>query len=60
MGKVISFINDKGGVTKSTSTVCLASFFMSEGKRVAVVDVDARHSCLDCPLWLIKVATLPR
>lgn len=47
MGKVISFINDKGGVTKSTSTVCLASFLMAEGYRVAVVDVDARHSCLD-------------
>ncbi|VVT28053.1 AAA family ATPase [Marinobacter salarius] len=47
MGKVISFINDKGGVTKSTSTVCLASFLMAEGHRVAVVDVDARHSCLD-------------
>lgn len=47
MGKVISFINDKGGVTKSTSTVCLASFLISEGKRVAIVDVDARHSCLD-------------
>ena len=47
MGKVISFINDKGGVTKSTSTVCLASYLIKEGKRVAVVDVDARHSCLD-------------
>lgn len=47
MGKVISFINDKGGVTKSTSTVCLASFLLAEGHRVAVVDVDARHSCLD-------------
>lgn len=47
MGKVIAFINDKGGVTKSTSTVCLASALLSEGKRVAVVDVDARHSCLD-------------
>lgn len=47
MGKVISFINDKGGVAKSTSTVCLASYLMAEGKRVAVVDVDARHSCLD-------------
>ncbi|MCH8500247.1 MAG: AAA family ATPase [Marinobacter sp.] len=47
MGKVISFINDKGGVTKSTSTVSLATYLMAEGARVAVVDVDARHSCLD-------------
>jgi len=47
MGKVIAFINDKGGVTKSTSTVCLACSLMSDNYRVAVVDVDARHSGLD-------------
>lgn len=46
-GKSISFINDKGGVSKSTSAICLADMLMNQGKRVCLVDVDARHSCLD-------------
>lgn len=46
-GITISFINDKGGVTKSTSSICLAVYLMSKGKRVAIVDADARHTCLD-------------
>ncbi len=46
-GKSISFINDKGGVTKSTSAVCLSDYLMHQGYTVCLVDVDARHSCLD-------------
>lgn len=46
-GKVISILNDKGGVGKSTSAVCLSVNFMLDGKRVALADADARHSCQD-------------
>lgn len=46
-GKSISFINDKGGVSKSTSAVCLSDYLMNKGFTVCLVDVDARHSCLD-------------
>ena len=46
-GKVISILNDKGGVGKSTSAVCLSVNFMLDGQRVALADADARHSCQD-------------
>jgi chromosome partitioning protein len=46
-GKVISILNDKGGVGKSTDAVCLSVSLMMDGKRVALVDSDARHSCQD-------------
>lgn len=48
MGKAISFINDKGGVTKSTSCICLADYyFRFLKKKVVIVDVDPRHQCLE-------------
>lgn len=41
MPKVISFINLKGGVGKTTSTVAIAEFLaMEHGKKVLVVDLD--------------------
>ena len=47
-GKAISFINDKGGATKSTSCILLADYyFRILGKKVAIVDVDPRHTCLE-------------
>lgn len=47
-GIVVSFINDKGGVTKSTSCICLADFFYKKpNSKVVIVDVDPRHQCLE-------------
>ncbi len=48
MGKAIAFINDKGGVTKSTSCICLADYYYRVLKKsVVVVDIDPRHQCLE-------------
>ena len=40
MAKIISLINQKGGVGKTTSCVNLASYLAAFGKRVLVVDID--------------------
>ena len=40
MAKIISLVNQKGGVGKTTSCVNLASYLAALGKRVLVVDID--------------------
>ena len=40
MGKVISFINQKGGVGKTTTCVNVASYLAVMGKKVLLVDLD--------------------
>lgn len=44
MTKVIGFISAKGGVSKSTSTVEIATIFHKKGKRVLVIDLDENCS----------------
>lgn len=40
MGKIISFINQKGGVGKTTTCVNIASYLAVMGKKVLMVDLD--------------------
>jgi len=40
MGKIISFINQKGGVGKTTTCVNVASYMAVMGKKVLLVDLD--------------------
>ena len=40
MGKIIAYINQKGGVGKTTTCVNMASFLADKGYNVLVVDID--------------------
>ena len=42
MGKIISVVNNKGGVGKTTITVNLAHALAMQGKKVLIVDVDSQ------------------
>lgn len=43
--KVISFINMKGGVGKTTLCVSVADCFSKQGKKVLIVDADPQFNC---------------
>lgn len=38
--RVIAVTTNKGGVSKTTTTVCLASVYAAEGKKVLIIDTD--------------------
>jgi len=40
MAKIIGFVNQKGGVGKTTSTINVATYFAEAGKKVLLVDLD--------------------
>ncbi len=44
MGKVISVINQKGGVGKTTTSVNLGAAIAQKGKKVLLVDIDAQSN----------------
>jgi chromosome partitioning protein len=44
VSKVISFVNQKGGVSKSTTSIHFTYWLMKQGKRVLLVDADAQQS----------------
>lgn len=46
--KVISFVNQKGGVAKTTSAVNIGACLADHGKRVLLVDLDAQGSLSIC------------
>lgn len=55
MATVVSCVNLKGGVGKTTLAVNMAAFFGRKGKKVLLVDLDpqtnATFSCIDIPTW---------
>ena len=44
MGKVIAIANQKGGTSKTTSTVNIGAGLAREGKRVLLIDADPQGS----------------
>lgn len=44
MAVIISIINNKGGVLKTTTTLTLGAYFASKGFRVLLLDFDAQNS----------------
>lgn len=48
MTKTYAFVNQKGGVGKTTTTISLAACFASLGQRVLMVDLDPQANATSC------------
>jgi chromosome partitioning protein len=46
--KVYAFVNQKGGVGKTTTTISLAACFADRGQRVLMVDLDPQANATSC------------
>ena len=46
--RIISFVNQKGGVAKTTSAVNIGASLVNHGKRVLLIDLDAQGSLSIC------------
>ena len=56
---VVAFVNQKGGVGKTTSAVTLAHLWAREARQVLLLDLDAQGNVADC-LGLQKTGNLHR
>ena len=57
--RVVAFVNQKGGVGKTTSAVTVAHLWAREGRRVLLIDLDAQGNTADC-LGMDKTGDLNR